>query len=550
MSEPRAAGAAGAGRLGPAAGHSLLMATGTVFSRITGMARDVALVAAIGTAIFADTFSVANTLPTIVYILLVGGALNAVFIPQLVRRMADDEDGGRAYTDRLLTLVVTVLLTVTVLAVVAAPWIVEIYGSSQWSATDVSVSVAFARYCLPQILFFGIYTMLAQVLNARGVFGAPMFAPIANNLVVITTLLIFIVTVGYGSTTSTITSAETALLGVGTSAGVVVQALVLIPALRRVGFRWQLRFDWRHAGLGRAFSLATWTILLVVVNQITYAVITRLATTANVEAQAAGAAAVGFTSYVKAHLLFMLPHSVITVSIVTALLPRMSRAAHEGRLGDVAADVAEGARVVLAIIVPAAAILIATGPLIGRVLYGHGSTSLASGEQIGVVLIGFALGLPAFSLYYVLLRGYYALEDTRTPFLQSLVLASVNIGGALAVAAVLPPRWQVIGLAGAYTCAYVVAVLVAWTVLSRRLGGLQGGSVLRTAVRVIVAAAIPTVPLTLTLGQRPPAGLVVDLLVIAVIALALVLAYVVLARLMRIHHVEQAIGMVRSRLTR
>lgn len=547
MSEPSTEGA---GRMGPAAGHSLLMATGTVLSRITGMARDIALVAAIGTAVFADTFSVANTLPTIVYILLVGGALNAVFIPQLVRRMADDEDGGRAYADRLLTLVVTALIVVTGLAVLAAPWIVNIYGSPQWSETDVSVSIAFARYCLPQILFFGIYTMLAQVLNARGTFGAPMFAPIANNLVVIGTLAVFIITVGYGSTTASITGAEIALLGVGSSVGVVVQALVLIPALRRVGFRWRLRFDWRHAGLGRALGLATWTIALVVVNQITYAVVTRLATTANVQTSVAGDAAVGFTSYVKAHLLFMLPHSVITVSIVTALLPRMSRAAHDGRLSDVAADVAEGARVILAIIVPAAATLIATGPVIGRVLYGHGSTSTASAEQIGVVLIAFALGLPAFSLYYVLLRGYYALEDTRTPFLQSIVLGAVNIAGAVTAASLLPARWQVTGLAAAYSAAYLVTVLVAWQVLSRRLGGLEGRSVLRTAVRVVIAAAIPASALTWVVQQRASAGVVIDLITVMAAGVALLIGYVILARIMRVSHVQQAITLVRSRLSR
>lgn len=547
MSEPSTEDA---GRMGPAAGHSLLMATGTVLSRITGMARDIALVAAIGTAVFADAFSVANTLPTIVYILLVGGALNAIFIPQLVRRMADDEDHGRAYADRLLTLVASVLVVITVLAVLAAPWIVSIYGSTQWSDTDAAVSVAFARYCLPQILFFGIYTMLAQVLNARGIFGAPMFAPIANNIVVIATLALFIGTVGYGSTTSSITDGEIALLGLGSSAGVVVQALVLIPALRRVGFRWRLRFDWRNAGLGRALGLATWTMALVVVNQITYAVVTRLATTANVEVQTAGAAAVGFTSYVKAHLLFMLPHSVITVSIVTALLPRMSRAAHEGRLRDVAADVAEGARVVLAIIVPAAAALIATGPVIGRVLYGHGSTSLASGEQIGVVLVAFAFGLPAFSLYYVLLRGYYALEDTRTPFLQSLVLAAVNIAGALGVASVLPARLQVIGLASAYSLAYLVTVLMAWQVLSRRLGGLEGRSVLRTAVRVVLAAAIPASALTVMVHERASAGVVFDLITVIAAGLALLVIYVPLARLMRVSQVQQAIDLVRSRLSR
>ena len=197
---------------------SSVMAVGTIASRVTGMLRNIVLVAAIGGQVFADTYTVANNLPNILYILLVGGALNAVFIPQLVRHMASDSDGGGAYADRLITLSGLVLLAVSALTVALAPFIVRLYSTNSWSSTDLAVSTAFARYCLPQIFFYGVYTLYSQVLNARGHFAMPMFTPILNNLVVIVVCGVFIAAVGPDPTTATITPAETALLGLGTTA--------------------------------------------------------------------------------------------------------------------------------------------------------------------------------------------------------------------------------------------------------------------------------------------------------------------------------------------
>ena len=530
--------------------NSAVMAAGTVLSRITGMVRDVALVAAIGTSIYADTYSVANTLPNIVYILIVGGALNAVFVPQLVRRMSSDADRGAGYADRLLTLVTVTLLVLTIVTMALAPLIVQIYGSSEWSGRDVDVAVAFAIYCLPQIFFYGVYTMLSQVLNARGVFGLPMFAPIVNNIVVIGITALYVSLVGYGSSTATVSGNDIALLGIGTTAGIAVQALILIPALRRVDYRWKLRFDWRGYGLGKAFTLAKWTILLVLVNQIAYAVITRLATTANVNALESGATATGFTSYLRAHLLFILPHSVITVSIVTALLPRMSKAAHEGRLGSVAADVTSGARTVGALLIPAAAAFIALGPVIGRLLYGHGASSPASGAAIGSVLAMFAIGLPAYSIYYVILRGFYALEDTRTPFYLAIVLNIVNVLGALWLFAALDSAHEVAGLALAYSVAYILTTALSWWVLAKRIGGLHGRTVVAALARMGLAAAIAAGLISLVIAQISERSFLADALVTFGGGLTLVLIYAALAHLMRVQEIGQALAIVKARLAR
>ncbi|NBO46109.1 MAG: murein biosynthesis integral membrane protein MurJ, partial [Actinobacteria bacterium] len=224
---------------------SALMALGTLLSRATGIFREIAVIAAIGTAVFADTYSVGNSMPNVVYVLIVGGSLDAVFVPQIVRRMRSDADGGRAYIDKLLTATLTLLLALTALAVLAAPLIARLYGSADWSATDRSVAVLFTQYCLPQIVCYGLFEMLSQVLNARGKFGAPMFAPIINNVVVITTAIAFIAIAGTKLTTGTVTDTQVAFLGIGTTLGVAAQALVLLPMLRRTGHPWRLRFDWR-----------------------------------------------------------------------------------------------------------------------------------------------------------------------------------------------------------------------------------------------------------------------------------------------------------------
>jgi putative peptidoglycan lipid II flippase len=352
------------------------MATGTIASRITGMVRNSVLIAAIGTAVFADTYTVANTLPNILYILTIGGALNAVLIPQLVRRAAADADGGDAYTDRLLTAAGSVLVVITAAAMVLSPLLIRLYASRDWSADDLRISVLFALCCLPQIIFYGLFTVLSQILNVRGRFGTPMFAPILNNVVVIVTCLLFLAAVDGAPRTDTITGAQVALLGVGTTVGVMAQAGALAVVLRRAGYRYRPRFDLRGSGLGRAAGLAGWTLVLVAVNQVAYLLITRIATTAGAQAQAAGTdVGAGITAYATAHLVFVLPHSVIAVSVVTALFPRMSGHAAEGRLDRLRDDVAGALSALGPLLVPAAVALLLFGPLVAVALFNYGVTN-------------------------------------------------------------------------------------------------------------------------------------------------------------------------------
>jgi len=541
------------------------MATGTVVSRITGIARDIALAAALGFYLVSDAYSLGNSLPTIIYILVVGGALNAVFIPQLVRRMEKDDDGGNAYADRLITLTGSVLLALSILAVVAAPWIVDLYTPADYPQSQYDLAVAFARLCLPQIFFYGAYTMLSQVLNARGTFGAPMFAPIANNVVAITTFVLFIIVAGTSAAADgALTTGQVLLLGIGTTAGVVVQAAILIPVLGRAGYRWRPRFDWKGQGLGKAAKLAGWTVGLVLVNQITYIVITRLAAQANVDAAASGATAAGITTYQKAHLVFMLPHSVITISIVTALLPALSRLAHEGKLKEVGEDVAGAMRLVAALVVPIAAMLFVLGSDVSVLLFGYGAATTDQAAVMGDVVSIFMIGLVPFTLFYVLLRGFYAMEDTRTPFVVTVIFSVIMLALVLWLFAFLTDLGvtsaggpQIAGIALGYVLAYWCGFVVLWWWLAHRLGSLQSGATAWVLLRLLIAGGVAVVVAGLTriatLDLLISDGLNTQLTSLVLIMTAVIVGvptFFFAAWLLRVREVSAAVAMMKSRVVR
>ncbi len=533
--------------------NSAVMASGTIVSRITGVLRDVAMTAALGFYLVSDAYSLGNSLPTVVYILVIGGALNAVFIPQLVRKMKEDADGGKAYADRLLTLVASVLLVLSVAAVAAAPWIVDLYTPSDYPTNEFDLAVAFARLCLPQIFFYGLYAMLSQVLNARGHFGAPMFAPIANNVVAIATFLLFIAVAGTSAAADgVLTTDQVLILGIGTTLGVVLQAVILVPVLWRSGFVWSPRFDWRGAGLGKAGGLAMWTIGLVLVNQAAYVVITRLATQANVNAANADVIAAGLTTYQKAHLVFMLPHSVITVSIVTAMLPALSRVAHDGRLAQVGADVAATMRMVAALIVPIAAVLMVNGSGVAILLFGYGAATPEQAGLMGLIVSVFMIGLLPFTLFYVLLRGYYALEDTRTPFWVTVVFSSVLLIVVFPLFYLAPAGGtQVAAIALAYAISYWIGFLLTWWILARRLGSMESRRTAWALARMLIAGVLAGAVMLATLlallaaesGGSSTLGrgsLVVNVLVTSVIGLV---GYLLAAWALRITEVSAVISM-------
>ncbi len=529
---------------------SSTMAAGTVVSRALGFVRSAVIVAALGTGLTLSTYTVANTVPNILYILLAGGVLNAVFVPQLVRAMRAGEQHAQEYGDKLLTLAGLVLGAVTLVATLLAPVLIALYtGLSQSDPADTRIATLLAYWCLPQIFFYGAYTMLSQVLNARGSFGPMMWAPVVNNLVAITGGLLFIAffTVEESDPTSLSTGAIT-LLGASATLGVVAQAAVLVPVLRRTGFHYRPRFDFRGSGLGRAGDLARWTLLFVLVNQLAYIVIVNLGYAADSEAKDVLDYGVGYGAYATAYLIFVLPHSVITVSVMTGLLPRMSREAADGDLAAVRRSLSEAWRLTGVGVVVAAAGLVALGPELTGVLYA--SSGEDGARYLGLLTAAFALGLPAFSAQYVALRGFYAFEDTRTPFVLQIAIAATNVVLALAAYAVLPLRWRMVGVALAYSVTYVGGLALSTSVLRRRTGGLDGRAVVRHYVRLVVAAvpaAVLAWAVSWAVGTRLGNGFGGSLVALAAGGVVLLAVYVALARALRVRELTELLGRVRGR---
>jgi putative peptidoglycan lipid II flippase len=529
---------------------SAVMAAGTIVSRILGFARTAVVAAALGAALTADTFTVANTVPNTIYILVAGGVLNAVLVPQLVRAMKEGEAAGQAYSDRLLTLAGLALGALTLVVTVAAPLVMQLYAG-QLAASDTAVAVAFAYWCLPQVFFYGLYTLLGQVLNARDSFGPMMWAPVVNNIVAIVTgvafLLLFEVDPDRPGSLST---GEIAFFGAGTTLGVVLQALVLLPVLRRTGFRYRPRFDFRGVGLGHTGDLAKWTLAFVLVNQVAYAVIVNLTSAIAAAGKDQLDHGAGLFVYSSAYLIFILPHSIITVSLVTSALPQLSRDAADGDLRAVRATLSETWRLAGVGIVLAAAGYLALAPDLTGVLFSGGEVDPEGARYIGWVTMAFAVALPLFSAQYVALRGFYAFEDTRTPFLLQVGIATTNVVVALVAYAVLPLRWRLIGIALAYGAAYLVGLLVSTRVLARRTGGLDGRRVVRTYVRLVVAAA-PAAALgwltSYAVGERlgnDPAGSLAALLAGGPVVLA---GFLLGARLLHIGEVYALLSVARRR---
>ncbi|MEU6166161.1 murein biosynthesis integral membrane protein MurJ [Streptomyces tanashiensis] len=533
---------------------SAVMAAGTLVSRLTGFVRSLVITGALGAALLGDTFTIAYTLPTMIYILTVGGGLNSVFVPQLVRSMKNDEDGGEAYANRLLTLVMVALGLIVALAVFAAPLLIRLMSNTiADDAAANSVAVTFARYCLPTIFFMGVHVVMGQILNARGKFGAMMWTPVLNNIVMIVTFGLFIWVYGTSAEShmgvQTIPDEGIRLLGIGTLLGLAVQALAMIPYLRETGFRFRPRFDWKGHGLGKTVKLAKWTVLFVLANQAGVLVVTQLATAAGEESGKNGA---GFLAYSNAQLIWGMPQAIITVSVMAALLPRISRAAHDDDPGAVRDDISQGLRNSAVAIVPVSFAFLALGVPMCTLLYA--SSGIEAAQGMGFILMAFGLGLIPYSVQYVVLRGFYAYEDTRTPFYNTVIVAAVNAAASAVCYVVLPAQWAVVGMAASYGLAYAVGVGIAWRRLSKRLGGdLDGTHVMRTYARLCMAsvpAAIVAGGVGFGLLKLLGEGALGSLVALVIGGAVLLGIFFVAAKRMRIAELNTLVGMVRGRLGR
>ncbi len=483
---PAAAGPApaGPGQAGPegasVARSSGIMALGTLASRGTGFLRTLVLVYALGVTTVANAYNNANTIPNAVYDLMMGGILTSGVVPLLVHAAKRDSDRGQAYEQRTFTLAVVSLGGLTLVATAAASLIVALYASAL-SPAAFHLTVIFAYFFIPQVFFYGVCSLAGGVLNARGRFAAPMWTPVINNIVVIAVLLLFIVTGGL-SPRGTISSGQVLLLGLGTTVGIVAQTAALIPALGMAGFRWRPRFDFRRAEVREVLRMAGPLFGYTLTTFVSFLVVQNVANKASVHAPADG-----FSTYSYAFQLFQMPYAIIGISVITALLPRMSAHAAERKYGLVRDDFSGGVRLSSVIVVPAALLLAVLGAPLAEGLLGYGHTSSANAGYIGLVFGIFSLGLVPYMLFQLLLRVFYSLHDSRTPMFIGVAVMAANIVISLLALFLLPSGHVVEGLAAAFGLANVAGTVMSWRILSRRLDGLDGHSITRSLVRMHLA---------------------------------------------------------------
>ena len=522
------------------------MALGTVASRGTGFLRTAVLASVLGVEGVAAAYNVANTTPNIVYELLLGGVLTSVVVPLLVRAAKEDEDGGSAYAQRLLTLTVLVLGGAAILLVLAAPLLIDLYAGDLDPASR-DLAVTFARFFLPQVLFYGAGAVLGAILNVRGSFAPPMWAPVLNNLVVIATGLVFLILRGSAELTAqSLTSGQITLLGIGTTLGIVAQTVALVPSLRAAGFSLRPRGGFAQLGLRKVGHLAKWVLIYVVANQLAYLVVVRLSSAEELVADGRG-----YPSYVYAFVLWQLPHAVVAVSVITALLPRMSRAAADGRTEDLRAALNRGLRLTVAVLVPAAVGFLVLGRELATLVFARGEVSVDEARYIGLLLGVFALGLVPFSTYQLQLRAFYAMQDTRTPTLINLGVNATLVGVGVLLYALLPQDLKVAGLAAGHAASFLGGLVLCSLVLSRRIGGLDGALVVRTAVRCLAASVVPALlayvsaaGVTSWIGRGPLGAAVALVLGGAVLGAG----YALLTRRMRVPEVAEVAGPVLRRV--
>jgi putative peptidoglycan lipid II flippase len=513
---------------------SSLMALGTLFSRVTGLIRGLLVVAVLGTAVLGDTYNVGNTTPNIIYNLLIGGALTAVFVPQIVRSF-HDKDGGSAFVSRLTSMIGTMIFVVTIIAMISAPFLVSVYAPT-FDGRTRDITIAFTLYCLPQILFYGLFGVLGQITNAKERFGPMMWSPIANNLVVIA-IFAYYLTIVDDLTTSSITDEQILIMGLGTTLGIMIQAAILIPYIRGSGLVLKIRFDWRNSGLGKSVRLGGWTLLSVLISQLGFLVTVNLATRSGLAALESGVDyGVGYTPYANAYLILMLPHSITTISVVTAILPQLSKYVIAQDEVGFARHISKALRLIAIISVPAALFFLAFGELIGESLFF--GIDLESSNYLGRVLSAFAIGTIPLSINLVGIRALNAHENTRYQFHTTLFNNLIAVALSVLSYLLLRPEEVVLGLALSFAISYWASFIFTDFLLRRYTGSLLLLRELGFYLRVSAIAG-PSVLLTYLLSGwlEIPGNMFGLLIVLAITSLF----YLIFARATKLDEVGETI---------
>ena len=475
---------------------SAVMASGTLVSRVLGFVKTFLITVAIGSATtMADVFQLANTLPNLIYVLIAGGVFNAVLVPQIIKASKAADDGAD-YISRLITLAVIALLVITTAVVVCAGPIMRLMGPG-WTDAQLAMGTTFALITFPQIFFYGLYTVVGQVLNAKGAFGAYMWAPVLNNLIAIASLLVFIRQFQpfrlQHHTVENWTSGQTFWLVVMATVGVAAQAVILFWPLARLGLKIRPRFGWRGIGLAAAGKLGGWTLATGIVANLAFMALYRTAAIptgarADVAPGPGAPPPIAGTAVLdQATMLYALPHGVIGLSIATVLFNSMAAAANNGDRASLVHSLSRSLRVTgVATVFCMIALIVYAGPL-GMLFSGDAP---AAGAVIGQVITLIAVGAPFMSTAFMLCRAFYAQEDARTPFLVQVAVSAFTVLCAVAIAYVFPPEHIVYAIAVCYAVQNILATVIYHVALTRRIGDYDLAHILGSHARILAAALV------------------------------------------------------------
>lgn len=517
-----------------------IMSFGTVLSRVTGVIRLAAMAAALGIAEtrLTDAYNLANAVPNVIYELVLGGVITSVFVPLFVE-LKENETEQRAWEvySGIINLCLLVLTVIALVGILLAPLIADFYASrlSGGSAADQARVITFLlRLFIPQVVLYGLYFTVSGVINAHKRFGPPMYTQIVNNLVLIAVFVFF--AQSYDDVTlAGVTTTQLLIIGLGTTASVAPSGLLLLPYLGKLG-RYRLTLSLDHPAVKKLARLSVFVIGFVVANQVGFVVIQWLA----------NAQRGGYSAFISAQTFFLLPIGLFVWSISTALLPAMSEHAVAQRWGEFRERLSTGVRALLFVMLPTTVGLLVLARPIVRLLLEHGVATAASTELVASVLRFFMLGLVQFSIFQLLIRAFYATQDTKSPFLINCVVVIVNIAANILLFGTL----EVQGLAAGQAIAYTVGVILEAAVLSGRVGSIDLAGVGRSAVRSAGAAGGMGLAVWLTWkvldGLVTPAGILAQALVVGAPVAVGVASYLGLAHLLRV----EELAYMRPLLTR
>jgi len=535
--------------------NSLILTLGTFVSRATGQIRTILLVAAIGIAgTAADAFDIANTLPNMLFALLAAGILQAVLMPQIMQAIRAANTQERL--DKLLTISVTALLAITVILVAATPWLISLFTlSGAWSAQGIALAVAFAYWCIPQVFFYGVFTVLSEVLNARGQFAATGWAPVANNIISIAGFWVFIHM--FGRATGPIDDLSqwgahmTALLGATATLGIIAQATIVLVALYRGGFRWRLEWGLRGIGLRSASRVVGWTIAAVVLEQAGLVFLRNVTSAAGQQAAAANTMAAGPAAFTNAMTIYMLPHSLVVVSIITALFPRLAMSAAERDLDGVRSAMSTGLRSAGIFSVISSAVLITLAEPIMKSLL---PTLTPGSVQIGApVLRALSAGLIALGCTVMVKRMYFAFEDGKSIFIIQIFATVVTVAILWLAWHYLDWRYWAIAAGAAYAAATWISFLLRIRGMSRKLNGMDGARIMRLYTRAAIAALAAAgvgFLITRAMGGYNPETWRGALLVTALAGTAMLVVYALGLKLMHVSEFDGALASITRKFKR